>query len=77
MTTTGTPIGCVPPQPPARSNVRRPQTSAPTLCIAPPSTFALPSETWKVKCGFGDGTATSPPKNHPKTCSVPSCASAT
>src|SRR5215216_6156654 len=71
--------GCWPPQPPARSNVRRPVSMAPTSAVKPLRWSALGAETWNVMPDvvLAVGTSTSPEKYQSKTSATPSFASAT
>src|SRR5439155_2154710 len=67
-TITGTPIGWLPPQPPATSNVRRPYTITPRLAAS--GSPALASDVCEVGCGLlyqantrctpSEGSATKP-----------------
>jgi hypothetical protein len=71
--------GCRPPQPSARSNVRRPVSMAPISAIKPLRWSALGAETWNVMphVALAVGTSTSPEKYQSKTSATPSFASAT
>src|SRR6476659_7118884 len=71
--------GCRPPQPSARSNVRRPVSMAPTSATKPLRCSALGGETRKVmpEAPLAVGTSTSPEKYQSKTSATPSFASAT
>src|SRR6185503_17798022 len=71
--------GCRPPQPSARSNVRRPVSMAPTSAIKPLTWSALVAETWNVisELVLGIEISTSPAKYQSKTSATPSFASAT
>src|SRR3954468_20619114 len=71
--------GCWPPQPSARSNVRRPVSMAPTSAINPLTWSALGAETWNVMSDvvLGMEISTSPEKYQSNTSATPSFASAT
>src|SRR6059036_89198 len=78
-TKAGTSHGCWPPQPSARSNVRRPVSMAPTSASKPLRWSALGAETWNVMPDvvLAVETSTSPEKYQSKTSATPSFASAT
>src|SRR4029077_7714076 len=78
-TKAGTSHGCRPPQPSARSNVRRPVSMAPTSAVKPLRWSALGAETRNVMpdVPLAVGTSTSPEKYQSNTSATPSFASAT
>ena len=78
-TNAGISHGCRPPQPSARSKVRRPVSMAPTSAVKALRWSALGGETLNVmpELPLAVGTSTSPEKYQSKTSATPSFASAT
>src|SRR3954471_15533378 len=71
--------GCWPPQPSARSNVRRPVSIAPSSACKPLRWTALGADTWNIMPDvlLAVETSTSPEKYQSNTSATPSFASAT
>src|SRR3989442_12467332 len=71
-TKTGTSNGCLPPHPPATSNMRRPETIAPVPRNMSTAASALSRESLRVIVPLGIINSVSPLKNHSKSLSPPS-----